>query len=144
MVKMCLQCRRPRFDPWVWKIPWRREWLPTPVFLPGEVRGQRSLAGYSPRGHKESHTTEQLTLSDCSKNLESPVLKYLWKHTLKFQLNRDRLVQEVILATQNIAPKSEVQPKKSPLRVIKVNFSKDRHFSLPQNPFSLILDSYET
>ena len=43
-----LQFRRPRLDPWVGKIRWRREWLPTPVFLPGEVHGQRSLAGYSP------------------------------------------------------------------------------------------------
>ena len=34
--------------PWVGKIPWRREWLPTPVFLPGESHGQRSLVGYSP------------------------------------------------------------------------------------------------
>ena len=38
---------RPRFDPWVGKIPWRREWLPTPVFLPRESHGQRNLAGYS-------------------------------------------------------------------------------------------------
>ena len=42
--------------------PWRREWPPTPVFLPGEVHGQRSLAGYSPWGHKESDTTERLSL----------------------------------------------------------------------------------
>ena len=42
--------------------PWRREWLPTPVFLPGESYGQRSLGGYSPWGLKESDTTEQLTL----------------------------------------------------------------------------------
>ena len=48
----CLQYRRPRFDPWVRKIPWRRKWPPTPVFLPGEFHGQRSLAGYSPWGHK--------------------------------------------------------------------------------------------
>ena len=52
-----------QFDPWVRKIPWRREWLPMPVFLPGEFRGQRSLLGYSPWGHKESNTTEGLTLS---------------------------------------------------------------------------------
>ena len=45
-------CRRPGFDSWVGKIPWRREWLPTPVLLPGETHGQRSLAGYSPWGHK--------------------------------------------------------------------------------------------
>ena len=61
--KICLQCRRPRFDPWIGKILWRMEWLPTPVFLPAEFHGQRSLAGYSPWGHKESDTTEQLTLS---------------------------------------------------------------------------------
>ena len=42
-----LQCRRSRFDPWLGKIPWRRDWLSTPVFLPGEFHGQRSLAGYS-------------------------------------------------------------------------------------------------
>ena len=40
--------------------PWRRKWQPTPVFLPGESHGPRSLAGYSPRGRKESDTTERL------------------------------------------------------------------------------------
>ena len=44
--------RRPGFDPWVGKIPQRRKWQPTPVFLPGESHGQRSLAGYSPWGRK--------------------------------------------------------------------------------------------
>ena len=47
------QCRRPRrpgFDPCIEKIPWRRKWQPTPVFLPGESHGQSSLAGYSPWG----------------------------------------------------------------------------------------------
>ena len=43
-------------------IPWRREWQPAPVFLPGKLHGQRSLGGYSPWGHKESDTTERLTL----------------------------------------------------------------------------------
>ena len=47
-----------KFDPWVEKIHWRRKWQPTPVFLPGESHGQRSLAGYSPWGHKKSDTTE--------------------------------------------------------------------------------------
>ena len=42
----------------VGKIPWRRAWQPTPVFLPGESHGQRSLAGYSPRGPRESDRTE--------------------------------------------------------------------------------------
>ena len=49
-----LQCRRCRFDPWVRKIPWRRAWQLTPVFLPGESHGQRSPVGHSPYGHKES------------------------------------------------------------------------------------------
>ena len=44
--------RRPRFHPWVRKIPWRRKWQPTPVFLPGKFHAQRSLAGYSPWGRK--------------------------------------------------------------------------------------------
>ena len=52
------QCRRPGFNSWVGKIPWRRERLPTPVFLPGEFHGQRSLVDYSPWGYKESDTTE--------------------------------------------------------------------------------------
>ena len=52
---------RPGFDPWVRKIPWRREWQPTPVFLPGESHGQRSRVGYRPWGCKESETTERLT-----------------------------------------------------------------------------------
>ena len=57
---ICLQCRRPRFDPWVEKIPWRRRWQPTPVLLPGESHGWKSLVGYNPWGRKESDTTEQL------------------------------------------------------------------------------------
>ena len=47
--RICLQCRRPRFDTLVRKSPWRRAWQPTPVFLPGEFTGQKSLAGYSPK-----------------------------------------------------------------------------------------------
>ena len=55
------QWRRVRFDPWVRKIPWRRKWKPTPVFLPGKSQGQRSLMCYNPWGHKESGTTERLS-----------------------------------------------------------------------------------
>ena len=50
--------KRPGFDPWVRKIPCRRKWQPTAVFLPGASQGQRSLVGYSPWGCKESDTTE--------------------------------------------------------------------------------------
>ena len=51
------RCEQRGFDPWVGKIPWRRKWQATPVFLPGESHGQRSLVGYSPRSHKESDMT---------------------------------------------------------------------------------------
>ena len=60
--RICLQCRRPRFNPWVRKVPWRRKWQPTPVFLSGEFHRQRSLAGYSQWNCKELDTSEQLTL----------------------------------------------------------------------------------
>ena len=50
--------KRHGFDPWAEKIPWRRAWQPTQVFLPGESHKQRSLVGYSPQSHKESDTTK--------------------------------------------------------------------------------------
>ena len=60
--------KRCRFDLWVRKTSWRRKWLPTPVLLPGEFHGQRSLVGYSSCSHKESDTAERLT----HKNHRSP------------------------------------------------------------------------
>ena len=54
---ICLQWGRPRFNLWSRKIPWRREWQPTAVFLPGESHGQRSLPG-NPWDHKASDMTE--------------------------------------------------------------------------------------
>ena len=59
--KPTCQCKRHKrrgFDPWVRKMPWRRAWQYTPVFLPGESHGQWSLVGYSPWGQKESEVTE--------------------------------------------------------------------------------------
>ena len=54
-------CRRPGLNPWLGKVPWRREWQSTPVLLLGEFHGQRSLVGYSLWGCKESDTTEHST-----------------------------------------------------------------------------------
>ena len=59
----CRRHRRHRFDTWVRKILWRRKWQPTPLFLPGESLGQRSLVCYSLWGCNELDTTEQLSLS---------------------------------------------------------------------------------
>ena len=53
----CRRLKRPGFNPWVGKIPWRRAWQPTPAFLPGESHGQSCLADYRPCGHKESDMT---------------------------------------------------------------------------------------
>ena len=53
-------------DPWVGKIPWRRKWQPTPVFLPGKFHGQRSQVDYSIQGYKESDMTEHSTAAAIS------------------------------------------------------------------------------
>ena len=66
--------KRHGFDPWVRKIPWRRAWKPTQVFLPGESRGQRSLAGYSPEGCKESDMTEAIKHTHISSSEQEPLL----------------------------------------------------------------------
>ena len=69
----CRKRRRHRFDPWVWKIPWRMKWQPTPVFLPGKSHGQRSLAGYngvakSWSQHTQTHTQRREKTTQISKN----------------------------------------------------------------------------
>ena len=58
-----LYIKVPKFNPWVRKTPWRRAWQHTPIFLPGEFHGQRSLEGYSQWGCKESDMSKWLTLS---------------------------------------------------------------------------------
>ena len=62
-VVMNLPAMQATQETWVqslgWKIPWRREWQSTPVFLPGKFHGQRSLADYRPLGHKELDVTEE-------------------------------------------------------------------------------------
>ena len=63
----CRKCKRCRFDAWVRKIPWRRAWQPTPVFLPGESYGQRILVGYSSRSHRVGHGWSDLTQMSMNK-----------------------------------------------------------------------------
>ena len=67
----CRRYKRCRFDPWVWKILWRRAWELTPVFMPGESHEQVSLAGYSPWGHTELDTTEE-TAHTCTHTRKIP------------------------------------------------------------------------
>ena len=74
-----LQYRRCRFNSWVGKIPWRRKWQPTLLFLPEEFHGQRSLVGYSPWGCKELDTTEWLSTHTYIYNLK---LTWYYKSTI--------------------------------------------------------------
>ena len=68
-----LQCGRHGFNPRVRKIPWRREWQPTPVFFPREFHGQKSVADYSPWGCQGLGTTEQLTLTFREKSVKGGI-----------------------------------------------------------------------
>ena len=70
--RICLQRKRPGFDLLVRNIPWRREWQPTPLFSPGKSHGQRSLADYSPWGHRESDMTKVHTHADTVVGLGDP------------------------------------------------------------------------
>ena len=101
---------RDGFNPWVGKIPWSRKWQPTPVCLPGESHGQRSLVGYSSWGCKESDMTERLTLI----------------HTVRTQHNPDTSSRELSYVGQDHQWHPSTQPGSSyrnhplwPLRVSK-------------------------
>ena len=63
------RCKICSFNPWAEKIPWRREWQPTPVVLPGKFHGESSLAGYNPWDHKELDTNEWLSTHTLLKTL---------------------------------------------------------------------------
>jgi len=68
--KSAYQYRRHRFNPWIRKIPWRRKWLPIPVFLPGKPHGQRILVGYSLWGCKRvRHNLATKCIKKKKKNL---------------------------------------------------------------------------
>ena len=73
------QCRRYKrlgFNPWIGKIPWKRAWQPTPVFLPGESHGQRRLAGCGPQGRKEWTWLKQLSMQACIKSFKNACRLY--------------------------------------------------------------------
>ena len=78
----CRRCKWLRFHPFVRKIPWRRAWQPTPVFLPGESHGQRGLVGYSPLGHKELAQLRRLSMHRC-KLLERGIRITVWPGQLE-------------------------------------------------------------
>ena len=88
-VKNVAQTVKPAmWETWVGKIPWRRVWPPTPVFLPGEFHGRSSLVGYSPWGFEESDTTEWLSTAQVSSaELQSPrTYSYTATESLSFSI----------------------------------------------------------
>ena len=74
--RVCMPCRRHRrcgFNSWVGKIPWRRKWQPTPLFLPGESHELRSLVGCTPRGCKELDMTKYIAQCSLANHKTRPV-----------------------------------------------------------------------
>ena len=87
LTSQCRRHQRCEFETWVRKIPWRRAWQPTPVFLPGESHGQRSLAGYRPQGHKESVIAEKTQHASMQKRPQNlNIFKKSYNLLLKFYL----------------------------------------------------------
>ena len=109
------RCGRPGFDPWVRKISWRRQWLPAPVFLPGEFQGQSSLVGCSPWGCKESDMTEQRTCIPICTCIVYP--KFLCGHIVCLQL--------YICIVYQSPPSTWVLPGKE-----AISTSRDTHYNI--------------
>ena len=105
------QTVKPGFDPWVWKIPWRRKWQSTPVLLPGKSHGQRILIGYSPWGCKESDTTEWLhfTLKPCSRLQyeKLPWLLQIWHILIEWKLTVNKYL---VLCYSNVFSRVTICP----------------------------------
>ena len=99
------------FDPWLGRIPWRREWQPTPVFLPREFHGQRSLAGYSPQGHKESDMTERLTVLISIKQIKEKEqdTKVFYTHTHTHTHTHTRPENEDVNDLKGMCPNISLQ-----------------------------------
>ena len=115
-VKNCLQWGRSRFDPWIGKIPCRREWPPALVFLPGKSHGQKKLAGYSPWGCRVGYywATNNFTclLAQMVKNLLAMQETWVWSLGLEDPLEREMSTHSSILAWRIL---STEEPGRLPL-----------------------------
>ena len=95
-VKICQQCKRPGFNPWVGKIPWRREWQIIPIVLPVEFHEQRSLVSYSPRSPKELDMTEWIDAFEL----------WCWRRLLRVRWTAWRSNQSIL---KEISPGSSLE-----------------------------------
>ena len=92
--RICLQCGRPGFNPWVWKIPWGRAWQPASVFLPEKAYRQRSLVGYGPCGHTGSDATEYTHTH--TQRLNCLICVFLWATITKYHRLRSLQTAEIL------------------------------------------------
>ena len=109
--RICLQCRRPGFDSWVGKIPWRREWQLTPVFLPGKSHGQGSLAGYNPWSSKELDTFKWST------NTFTSTWDAEWTEWIKKKKNRAWRIFSKSLQVASVVSDSVRPHRRQPTRL---------------------------
>ena len=127
-----------------WEDPLEKEWQPTPVFLPGKSYGWRSLVGYSPWGHKESDTTEQLSLthsltaSSRSSHIHT-LTQYLVKKRIRSKSNnkKDEMTGKLSVNTRNKAY-NETRANKSKHEVNKIgaiSFKIIKHTLLLKDPY---------
>ena len=107
------------FDPWVGKIPWRKEWQPIPAFLPGKCHGQRSLAGFSPLGRKGLDVTKALSRADQN------------EATLKLEFLPIKTTNSFILSEFSISV-DEQKAGEECLTVYKTHSRTLFHFNLPK------------
>ena len=103
LLKNLLAIRRPGFNPWVGKIPWKREWLPAPVFWPGQFQGL-----YSPWGHKESDVTEQLSLSAYF-HFQGGENLYMFRESVKSAIGNIKEVSNIKFPSRNISSCPKLQ-----------------------------------
>ena len=117
--RICLQCWRSRFNPWIEKIPWRRQWLHKAVFLPGESHGQNSLVGYSPWGHRDTRVTNGFNF--CVEE---------WHHFLEYQLYssmHDSLASHRLWKMTDFYPMKENKRRKQMLLILRLVFEDSRN-----------------
>ena len=128
--RVCLQCRRPGFNPWVRMIPRRRKWQPNPVFLPGKSYGWRSLAGYSPWGCKELDTTQRLNSNNNDGDDDKHFLKQLLCQALSLALYTYESVHTSSNPDRNLRGRNYYHPHFTCWKLMHRNFqsfAKDTH-----------------
>ena len=99
------------------RLPWRRAWQSTPVFLPGESHGQRSLIGYSPQGCKESDTTEA-TWHACMSPQKEPAPRWAYQGGQKDEVSKQQSMgsRRVMWTPSQCSPPHQIQvPRRTPI-----------------------------